>query len=600
MIMGTGAGGRRGINSWLCFSALAVWLAVLGGAGRGFDLTDEGAYYLSAVHPEEVPDRQTTYFLFGRVLFALSGHNIVVTRALVAGLLLAATWLFVRGLRRFLAAFALPLDGGGWLAVGAMAGSALAFSISPVAPSYNLLNAICLLAIAGLALEGASFPAEEGLLSSPSAWLPPVTAGVLIVADFFIKFSTSVALAFLLTLFFLVTNRMRMKQKGVLLLGIVSLGSLAAAGYIFSVQSLAAWRDSIGGTLWAIRQQSYLLGQIMRYWDGLRLQVVETLWTYASVFNALFASGAVLLVLRRSPVAQRWAALAGLALASYLGFEAAPADLPLSPGRIGVRFHLAMICALGLAAGITWIVRAPGRRPRLAEGAWRVLVLLVILALLPFAGSFGTSNDINDNTIYQLAPWLALIAVLLAWLAHSWQARWLVGVGLIFVSAVTLSQFVQGYLLTPYRVPEGRRAQTVPTAIGEPATILRLNPASHDFIEAVRSQLESHGFKPGDDIFAFFNLPGLVFAMGGISPGHPWYFSGDDYSLILDDGRLRGVAPERRNRAFIVQNGDIRSFLHYMRDSGLMFPEAYEKCGPGLLNPLTGEAVQVWQPKGRK
>jgi hypothetical protein len=375
---------------------------------------------------------------------------------------------------------------------------------------------------------------------------------------------------------------------------------LVAAVYILSVQSLSAWRDSIGGTLWAIRQQSYLLDQITRYWDGFQDQVIETLWTYESAFTALFAAGGVLLLFRWWPAAQRWIALPGLALAAYIGFAAAPADLAQTTGRIGTRFHLAMICALGVAAGLTWIVRAPGPRPRLARGSWRVLPLLLMLALLPFAGSFGTSNDIDDNIIYQLAPWMALLAVLLAWLAHSWQARWLPAAGMIVICAVTLGQFSQGYLIGPYRVPGGRSAQIVPTAIGNPPTRLRLDPASHDFIEGVRGQLTGHGYRPGDDIFAFFNLPGLVFAMGGVSPGHPWYFSGDAYSLVLDDGRLRGVAPERRNRAFIVENGDLQSFIHYLRSSGMLFPEAYDRCGPALRNPLTGESVQVWVPKSRK
>jgi hypothetical protein len=580
-------------------AAGAIWLVVLWGAPRSFDFTDEGTYYLSAVHPAEVPDRQTTYFLFGRVLFALSGDNIIVTRALLSALLLAATWVFVRGLRRFLATFAAELDGGGCLAAAAVVGSALAFSIAPVAPSYNLLNAICLLAIAGLVLQGVSSPAGDAIASPRWAGMTPLLTGILLVADFFIKFSTSVALAALLMLFFLVTNRLRVRQKAKLLVGIALLAALAGAGYIFLVQGLAVWRGGIGGTLSALRRPDYVLEQLTRYWDGFQFQLIETLWTYESMFTALFVAGAALLVLRWWPTVQRWVALAGFAIAGYIGFQAAPGDLITTGGRTGLRFHLVVICALGLAAALTWVVRAPGPRPRLAKGSWRIIPAVLILALLPFAGSFGTSNDINDNLIYQLAPWLALIALLLAWLAHSWQARWLPAVGIIGVSVVTLGQFANGYIFHPYRVPGGRLAQTIRTSVGYPATTLRLDVGSHDLIEGARSQLRSKGFKPGDDIFAFFNLPGLVFALGGVSPGYPWYFSGDENSLALDAMRVNWVLALRRSQAFIILNRKPDAPPPPWSAMYMDFPQAYEPCGPPLLNPLTGETIEVWSPRKR-
>jgi hypothetical protein len=288
----------------------------------------------------------------------------------------------------------------------------------------------------------------------------------------------------------------------------------------------------------------------------------------------------------------------GGTIAVYVGILAAPERLMQTSGRHGSRFHLAVICTLGLAAGLTWAVRAPGARPRLPDGAWRVLLALVLFALLPWVGAFGTNNDINDNTVYQLAPWLAIIAVFLAWLAQSWQAPWLLPAGALLVAAISFSQFVHGYIYHPYRVPGGRLAQVVPTAIGYPTpTRLRLDPATHDLIESVRDQLGSHGFKPGDDIFAFFNLPGLVFAVGGVSPGYPWYFAGDENSLALDLTRIGQVPPPRRLRAFLVLNGETGDFMARLRDLGIDFPNRYERCGPGLHNPVTGEDVEVWKPK---
>jgi len=580
-------------------SALAVWLVVLWGAGRGFDFTDEGVYYLSAVHPAEVPDRQTTYFLFGRVLYALSGHSIEATRLLVAGLVLGCTLVFVRGLRSFLAAFAAELDPGGWLGLAAVAGSSLAFATSPLAPSYNLLNAICLLAITGLALQAASSPAGEGCFPTRSTWGPLLGAIVLTVVDFFIKFSTSAVLAGLLAVFFLATSRERVRNKAILVLTSAVVGTMVVAGYFLFVQNFAVWRQGIGGTLAALNRGAYIQGQFIRYADELREQILETLWTYESMFTALFAGAAVLLVFRWRPRWQRWLALAGILVAGGIGIDATPQNFVRTAGYLGLRLFLAGICGLGLVAGLTWIVRAPGPRPGLAKGSWRAVIALVVLALLPFVGSFGTSNDISSNTVYQMAPWLTLITLLLAWLSHSWQARWLPAVGVVCISVLTFGQFINGYVFNPYRVPGGRLAQTTPTSIGVPSSTLRIDPGSHDLVEGVRSQLMSHGFKPGDDIFAFFNLPGLVFSLGGVSPGYPWYFSGNDESLALDAMRANWVPAQRRFRAFVILNRRPEDPPPPWQAMYMDFPNAYEPCGPALRNPLTGEVVEVWKPKRR-
>ena len=39
----------------------ACTVIYLAGLNRGFDFTDEGSYYLSFAHPENVPDSQTSF-----------------------------------------------------------------------------------------------------------------------------------------------------------------------------------------------------------------------------------------------------------------------------------------------------------------------------------------------------------------------------------------------------------------------------------------------------------------------------------------------------------------------------------------------------------
>ncbi|MBC7369563.1 MAG: hypothetical protein H7343_22570 [Undibacterium sp.] len=577
---------------------LLVVVAV--GADRSFDFTDEGVYYLSAINPSDVPDRQTTYFYIGRALFAATGHSLLLTRVVIASLLLGSTLLFNRGATAFLTAFAPALKLGPWLGVATVAGTALAFSISPVAPSYNLFNAIFLLAATGLVLRASALPRSADRTDSLTLLGLLLAAALLVGLDFFVKFSTCAVLVGGLTLFFLLTSRASWLRKTLILLAAPAVGLIVGAGYFIFVERFAVWRAGIGGTLSGLSNGTYLRDELLRYVREIQTHVLETFWAYADVLTAVLVVGAILLCCRSRPRIQRGLAAAGFAIILGLfAISPLPAGSIHLNGVLGLRLHLGALVVLGVAVAATLLVRkSPSDRSFLA-GAWRLLPLVPLFAVLPYAGAFGTTNNINTNTIYQFGPWLALIALATGILAHAWQAAWLMPLCLLPLIAITLFQSFTGYWLHPYRIPGGRPAQTEPTLIGAPAyaSTLRLDPASHDFIAATRAQLTAHGFKPGDDIFAFYNLPGLVFALGGVSPGHPWYFSGDQRSLDLDAMRVSMVASARRTRAFVITNGDVTSFLPRLHAAGLDFPAAYHRCGESLKNPLTQETVEVWRPR---
>ncbi len=582
------------------FFAFAVWLVVAAGSHRGFDFTDEGAYYLTALHPNEILDRQTVYFYFGRVLFAVAGHNLVLTRCLLAAFFLAATGVFIRGIFAFTEEFAGGLRLGVWLPIAAITGSALAFSVASVAPSYNLFNALALLLATGFTLQAAAGPANSNWGAWRGSTISLILAAVALTADFFIKFSTCAILAAALIALFLLTSSETFRRKGRLILGCGALALGGATGYFLLVQSYSDWLRGVNGTWQALIGGAYLGSELRRYADEFWIQSLETLWLFEDVYTAVLGAAGSLLLFRRWPVLQRVLAGFGLATAIYMvariGLQS---EVLRQPIMIGQRFHLGVITVLSLAVVSSWLVRAGGGRASLGNGAWRVAPLLLLLAILPLAGSFGTTNNINSNIPYQFAPWMGVIVLLLSLLSWIWNVRWLTACGTLAMAAVTLAQFFHDYWQTPYRVPHGRSAQTESTRIGASGSTLSLDPASHEWVEKTRAQLTAAGFNPGDDIFAFFNLPGLVFALGGVSPGHPWYFSGDQKSLELDAMRVASVEPARRSKAFVITNGDVTEFIPYLKSNGLDFPDNYARCGEQLKNPLTGEVMEIWRPKFR-
>lgn len=590
----------------LCLLTAASALVFLAGMFGGFDFTDEGSYYLSFVHPENVTDNHTSYYIFGGKLFALLGHSIVALRVCTLGATFGGTLILLGGWRRFLREFAPALlpDPERWRLMSgtALVASFLGYAISPPAFSYNFQNAFCLLAAAGFLLRACAQPRTPG-------WIDPATLGlligfgVLVGFEFFAKFSSSVVFGAGGSLLFLIVSPKSPGQKAAL--GALLLVCLAATGigYFSLFQDFGPWWHGIFSTAQAVTTTSYALVQLGRYAAEIRpvlaQSVLDFLPAWAVVLPALLLAAA----LRRRPDWQRaTAAVAGWAVLGAVLAVAVTRGYFAAIGRDGLPFFigslvLLLVLAAASAGGNGGAARTEMTKP------WRVGLAGMFLFLLPYLGAFGTSNNINTNCLYQMAPWFVLSALLLAELDRRWQTAWPSRLGLLLLTVIAGGEFYNGYWMQPYRVAGGaRHYQTVPTPIGVPASTLRLTLETHDFVVQARTILSEHGFKPGDDLLVFFDLPGFVFAMGGVSPGHPWYFAGDKVSLDEDAMRLNFIEPSRRKRAFIVHNSfdsDWNDFLPRLRAAGLNFPEDYRLISPPMLSPFTRVKFEIWQPKAR-
>ena len=389
------------------------------------------------------------------------------------------------------------------------------------------------------------------------------------------------------------------RQKAVLV-GVLALCLAVPAGVYFTwVQNWTHWREGIAGTLGALVDGTYASTVMRRYAGEIVAAALPAMRNFAPVWVVAVPTVLVVPALRPRRRAQALAAAAG-GLWS-LGHLLWLIDAEGYAGQSSLEFFIG---TLGLLLLLAIGSHLAGRgAPGPAFSRIRLAALGLLLVILPHLGAFGTSNNINTNAHYQMAPWLVLAALLLAEIDRVWGTLWPSRVGLLLLSAMTAAQFYQGYWVQPYRMGGNRSAQTAATSIGEPASILQLTPTTHEFITSSRRILQEHGFKPGDDLLVFFDLPGFVFAMGGASPGHPWYFAGDNHSLDLDAMRLTFIAPDRRRRAFIVRNGgdpDWNDFLPRLRAAGLNFPEEYQLITPAeMVSPLTRVPFQIWAPNSR-
>lgn len=572
---------------------------------RGFDFSDEGVYYLNFQFPEEFPAGFTQYHLFGAWLYRLCGGNIVALRALPWLGLFLVTLFFGLSWWRLARPLLWPEPPAPRVGISVLtllgASVFVSFSWPPPGVSYNSLADFGMLFAAG-ALFWAVAPQTHGFWRV--AGVGAFAAGLVFLL--MVKGSAAVGVGLVGGLFLLLVPTLPWSWK----LALVLFASLAAVGggiglWLAAPEQFLAVREFFLSHLQSVLG-SFLSGKsvdpmLQRHWQ----EVWQLPWRMLLSFNLpMLLALALGLVGRWAPnwlrPPSRWfdLALVGVFLAllsSLLSKDGYLAGITHRHGSI-----LAYAAILGL---LIFLLPARGPlggadvqpKPRASAGLLWSLALL--LFFLPFVTAAGTTHRIYINALLHLGPFFALIALcglLVARRTGSWLP-W--SLTLLLTSGVALSQFFHGGFFVPYRLPTSLVAMQESVEIGVPATRLRVDPGTALFTRELQGLLQRAGFQPGDDLLAFFDMPGVVFAMGGRSPGRPWYFpnygeQGERENLAA----LRIAGRDRIRRAILLQSNHDPRVGEYLSTLDLRFPDDYEWIGE-TWQPYREWSVTVWRPR---
>lgn len=606
---GMGNGGT--LPRWVvpaCAALLAAAFAlVLWHLDRGFDFSDEGVYYLNFQYPEEFPAGFTQYHLFGAWLYQLFGGSIPALRLTPWLLLLGGTFFFWTGWLNFFRRVAPEFFANPWSAPAALvlllASVFISFSWPPPGISYNSMADFGLLLGAGSLLHVATPSAH------PSARILGMAGFALsLIFLLMVKGSSAVGLTLAGGLFLLLIPTLPWRWK----LSLLSLAFLAAALALAALWLLAgdqlarvaefflAHSRNFFGALWS---GSSVDPMLQRHWE----EVWQLPWRMFLSYNLpmLVALGLGLLgrwrpVWFRPP--SRW-----FELALLLAFATLVVSIYSKHGYLAGITHrhgsiLAYTAILGLLLALlparaTATSRGYPLAPSPTPGRLFTLVLAgLFLFALPFLVAAGTTHRIYINALLHLGPFFALIFVVALAVSHRVQSAtpWLLT--LVLTTLVALSQFFHGSFLRPYRLPQPLWTMHEATPIGHPASQLRLDPASARFVHDLQNLLNQADYQPGDDLLALFDMPGVVFALGGKSPGRPWYFpnygeQGERENLAS----LRIAGRERISRSLILQSNNDPRIAEYLASLDLRFPEDYQYIGQAW-QPYRNWSVAVWRP----
>jgi hypothetical protein len=216
------------------------------------------------------------------------------------------------------------------------------------------------------------------------------------------------------------------------------------------------------------------------------------------------------------------------------------------------------------------------------------------LIALPIAGSTGTANPIYNLPLCHAATWFAAILILLEYLTlDDSKSVWLRIICMISVGSFTTSQIIQGYIFNPQTNGRNLHYQVNPTNIGYPSTVLKLDIGESNLIAELSLAAKSNGFKMGDDIIAFNFIPGVVYAMGGRSPGHPTFIVGSEEREAYSRLALNFSNIDRLKKSFVLLDVDANIAGKVLATKGIDFPENYELIA-SVNNP--NKIYTLWKP----
>jgi len=584
--------------------ALALALAGLGAATaaalvwaqfRSYDMLD-GAFYFSLYQdPSDFSDTQTRFHLLARPIWLLCGQDIVAFRILTLAMASAASWLFWRAWRRLLPN---PDNAGTcwwplWLAT--MAG----ITWVPVALTYNSIPT--LFGLTGLAIFLRLIdPSEAGRPTRSVQWAMALLLAGLLYGVYLAKVPAAAAFGigglFLLCFEPRVDTRLRraLAFAGILV-AVVGLGAVlvvvtrrgSAPNEAFFVNGLLITPNLIRNTF-------------LRYWTEI-LRLVPALradlsWTVGPM---VLACGAALFAPSRSRRLRGWSAASLVLLLSAFSIALLERRLWDSSFRAAVsgegsRFYLLLWGSLLPV----WIISVWPRAGTESKVTPRHAAWVIVLLMLPLISSFGTTNTVYVAALHETVFWVAGLLLVADHIAGAFAAPWFRPGMAALISLGAAGHVFSGHFLSPYMLQPSLWKQNESVEIGFPATKLKVDPALAAFLRDVRAALDANGYKPGDDVFGFFNLPGVIYAVGAREPGAPWYFGTWYHQENIDGLKLERVPLRRRQNAWIVTQADVRQFRPQFLSCGIDFPNGYTKIGQ-TINPVSGLEVGIWKPRGR-
>lgn len=567
---------------------------------KGFDLSDEGFSLLSLTEGQEQGMEIMPVYIILQKFFSVFNPGVVFYRLLRLVLLLAGTAVFVTGLisclRKILPEVEWPVFGITY-PVAILCGL-INYSRFYQTLSYNSLTFIMILIAAGILLKGLCL-SESDSQKRKNLFLPAtgLSCGIL----FLIKLSSGILFSAvsLLLLFTNIPKKEKMKSLAItvilffsgfsvalLLLYVAGSSPVAfAANFIKASSLLPGHQFSVLLEVYREDLQKNFFEVIL--YHKLFLLIPVILWLlYRFAYTRMFVSAFIFscLLLMQKFVNEGWykSGMEGLYSASLVYI-------------LLMWFFFVFL----LMESLAFLLKLKYRPTSLyLQRLWPVYLFLTFI---PFVASAGTNNPLSVHVTQFLFFWMINFLIFIQVISNLNKLTGIIRpmFALILLFMVS-SQFLYGYIQSPYRLNDGLIHQTFKFSAGKRVASLFLDQSACNFVNAIMSILKEHGYDKGDyHAISLYSYPGLVYLSGATSPGAAWYF-GDGYDgndkancFMISKTKIPDL---KRTVIFLDGNSRISTeFSACLKTKGILFPENYF-CADSVMLPDSSGYMKIYLP----
>jgi hypothetical protein len=283
-------------------------------------------------------------------------------------------------------------------------------------------------------------------------------------------------------------------------------------------------------------------------------------------------------------IVSRWFGyLAGVSLLAFFLYESIlKAPLYAGSHRFGESpaFTVwAILIVQSILAGLLYWRDIRGLFP-LSLKRCRLAGVLFLLVVQPLIGALGTNSPIFAKGIEYMPPWFALIILLgYAVSIKIDTPSFLWHLFLLVTVLFAQSQIVFGFFYFPNRLPTRLEHQSEPIEGVPILSDIRVDRYTKAFFETMQRTLAHEtNFEPGDPMLGIYDLPGLVYALGGSSPGV--WMSGLREEQARNCRALKLSKLSNLSETIILMNDEIKpEFLACMHELGISYPENFRLLG---------------------
>lgn len=544
---------------------------------RGFDFSDEAFGYLGFLHPEEVRQAATFYAVLYDSFFGWLPVSIINVRIIRLLLLVLSSSVFALGLISW-ASRKEEQDATSDtnLSLFILIGAFFVNAGGTQALTYNLFSTFLFLLATGIFFHvfqnGVDYPSRrEAILF--------FGIGSILWALFLVKFSNALflSLAFFLLLIY---DKRRMKPVLIRLLAIIC-GGLTLAVFMFGFD-FAHWMADYYDTLTSLANTGST-SLIQRYKEDVS-NVTD---------NLLFANGGYIIASVVLLVINGYFQVRNikLILASIFGLMMAYVSYDNAFYLGGIKHIYALmffyiLLNFILICGLTSVIALDAMRKQGIKKDLSIVTLL--LFLVPFFGSIGTTNYLSVQFVWYAPFIFALLFFLL-----KIHGRWMLGTMLVVVSLNSVIQDVYGLIYSPYRINGTLLDQAYPLSANVNRERILLDKDLKESVEnvwrLVRSQTK---YSNGGPVFSFRYEYGFIYFLRGTLPGWSWYT--EEGSAVNCTNLNKSGLKSLQETIFILPENYVPDsiFVSCLKRLDIDFPAGYREIGKaahsieGINRPL--------------